>query len=84
MASNETIANYLEENKKYLIDTISNLKDVESGRIKYLSAILMNKLGDYKPKSNIITINIQEEHYETRYKNKARIALEDLEEECYE
>lgn len=50
VADNEKIGRYLEENKDYLRDVISRLEDVEFNRIRYLSAILKNKLGDYKPK----------------------------------
>ena len=51
VADNEKIGRYLEENKDYLRDVISRLEDVEFNRIRYLSAILKNKLGDYKPKA---------------------------------
>ena len=50
VATDEKIASYLEENKEYLLSMISRLDDVEFNRIRYLSAILKNKLGDYKPK----------------------------------
>lgn len=50
VASDEKIASYLEENKEYLVNMISRLDDIEFNRIRYLSAILRNKLGDYKPK----------------------------------
>ena len=50
VADNEKIGRYLEENKDYLRDVISRLEDIEFNRIRYLSAILKNRLGDYKPK----------------------------------
>lgn len=50
VADNEKIWKYLEENKGYLCDVISKLEDIEFNRIRYLSAILRDKLGDYKPK----------------------------------
>lgn len=50
VASDEVIAQYLEENKEYLTGAIARLDDVEYNRIRYLSAILKNKLGDYKLK----------------------------------
>lgn len=50
VATDEVIAQYLEENKDYLTSMIGRLDDVEYNRIRYLSAILKNKLGDYKPK----------------------------------
>lgn len=84
VANNEVIGQYLEENKDYLKSTISRLDNVEFNRIRYLSTILKNKLGDFKPKAKIeekfIPI-IQEEHYETKFKNKKRRGFEDLEEE---
>lgn len=87
VASDEIIGKYLEENKEYLTDVIARLDDVEFNRIRYLSAILKNKLGDYKPKvkeSKKVTQTIVDEHYETKFKNKTRIGLEDLEEDCCE
>ena len=49
VASNEVIGQYIEENKEFLIKTISRLDDSEFLRIKYLSAIIKNNIGDYKP-----------------------------------
>lgn len=88
VATNEVISQYLEENKDDLKNMISRLDNVEFNRIRYLSAILKNKLGDYKPrvkvKEEVIIPVIQEEHYETKYKNKKRKGFEALEEEFYE
>ena len=50
VANNETIKQYLEDNKNYLCGVISKLEDKEFNRIRYLSAVLKNKLGDYKIK----------------------------------
>ena len=47
VADNAKIGTYLEENKEYLRDTISKIENKEFNRIRYLSAILKNKLGDY-------------------------------------
>lgn len=47
VADNEKIGAYLEENKEYLCNIIARLDDKEFNRIRYLSAILKNKLGDY-------------------------------------
>lgn len=47
VADNEKIGAYLEENKVYLSSAISRLEDKEFNRIRYLSAILKNKLGDF-------------------------------------
>jgi hypothetical protein len=88
VASNEVIGRYLEENKEYLISVISRLDNIEYNRIKYLSAILKNKLGDYKPKAVIREeekpkIKVDESFYETSstVQNKKRRALADLEDE---
>ena len=87
VASNEAIGIYLEENKNYLCDVISKIDDNEFSRIKYLSAILKNKLGDYKPKvtvKEVVTPKIHDEHYETKFKLKQRRGFEDLEDDCDE
>lgn len=87
VANNEVIGKYLDENKEYLCSVIARLEDKEFNRIRYLSAILKNKLGDYKPKADakpVFVPKIQEEHYETKFKSKGRTALLDLEEDCDE
>lgn len=82
--SNEAIASYLEENKVYLTSTISRLEDKEFNRIRYLSAILKNSLGDFKPKEKVEKPKVQVD--ETFYgstpttQNKRR-SLADLEDE---
>lgn len=84
VASNEVIAQYLEENKSYLTGVIARLEDKEFNRIRYLSAILKNHLGDYKPKTVEVkkeTSIVQEEYYETKFKQKERKGLIDFEEE---
>lgn len=88
VATDDVIAQYLEENKNYLGSVISRLDDIVYNRIRYLSTILKNKLGDYKPnvkeaKQNCISA-VQEEHYETKFKLKQRAALLDFEEDCCE
>jgi hypothetical protein len=85
VAGNKILGEYLEENKDYLISVVSRLPDVEFNRIRYLSSIIKNNLGDYKPRvketEKIIPV-IQEEHYETKFKNKKkRKGFEALEEE---
>ena len=50
VADDEKIAKYLEENKDYLTSAISRIENKIYNRIRYLSAILKNSLGDYKPK----------------------------------
>lgn len=48
--SDEIIGKYLEENKDYLVSVISRLEDKEFPRIRYLSTIIKNNIGDFKPK----------------------------------
>lgn len=50
VATDEVIGQYLKENRDYLAGVIGRLDNVEYNRIKYLSAILKNNLGDFKPK----------------------------------
>ena len=81
------IKKYLDENKEYLSSAIGRLDNVEYNRIRYLSAILKNKLGDYKPKAvvkEVVAPKIQDEHYETKFKLKQRRGFEDLEDDCDE
>lgn len=87
VSTDEVIGKYLEENKEYLSNLIGRLDDVEYNRIRYLSAILKNKLGNYKPKvvvKEIVNPKIQDEHYETKFKLKQRRGFEDLEDDCDE
>lgn len=60
VASNEIIGAYLEENKDYLYRTILNIDNNEFLRIRYLSAILKNNLGDYNNKPIAKRIIIQQ------------------------
>ena len=84
--SDEFIAKYLQENKDYLTSAIARLDSSQFAKIRYLSAILKNSLGDFKPK--VIEVEkpkvVVEEHYQTKYKSRSRVALEDLEEDCDE
>ena len=87
VADNKKIGAYLDENKDFLCKAIARLEDKEFNRIRYLSAILKNKLGDYKPNvanKEVIIPKIQDEHYETKFKLKQRRGLEDLEDDCCE
>jgi YHS domain-containing protein len=87
VATDEVIWQYLEENKIYLDSVISRLDDVEYNRIRYLSAILKNKLGDYKPKMETKEIEkpriqVDDNFYEPVHtKSNKRRSLEDLEDE---
>lgn len=87
VSTDEVIAQYLEENKIYLTSAISRLEDKEFNRIRYLSTILKNSLGDYKFKV-IVKENekpktrVDETFYgpEVTKQNKRR-SLADLEDE---
>jgi hypothetical protein len=81
--SDEIIAKYLAEHKDYLTLAVSKLSGTEYAKIRYVSAVLKNSLRDFKPKVEVVEkprVVVTEEHYETKYKPKARMALEDLEE----
>ena len=88
VATNEIIAQYLEKNKTYLIDTVGKLDNVELYRIKYLSAILKNSLGDYtlkkkeveKPKTQVDNTFYVPTTISGNKSNKRR-SLADLEDE---
>lgn len=82
--SDEFIAKYLQENQDYLTSAVSKLSGTEYAKIRYVSAVLKNSLRDFKPKIEAVDtprVVVAEEHYETKYKPKARMALEDFEEE---
>ena len=86
VADDAKIGQFLAENEEYLTGVIGRLTDAEFPRIRYLSAVLKNRLGDYKPKVVNEEVKMQpkvviEEHYETKYKPKARKALLDFEED---
>lgn len=87
VATDEVLGQYLEDNKTYLVSMISRLDDVEYNRIRYLSAIIKNKIGDYKTKTVVqVTekpkVKVDDTFYEvaTTTRNKRR-SLADLEDE---
>ncbi len=84
VADNAKIAKYLEENKDYLTSVIARLGSSEYARIRYLSAIIRDKIKAFVPKKVEVAPPkiVVEEHYETKYKPKARQALLDFEEDC--
>lgn len=84
--SDEVIISYLEENKDWIITSVSRLSGGEYGKIRYVSVILRNKLGDYKPKVVIKEtekpkVKVDETFYEaaptTRNKRRSLADLED-------
>jgi hypothetical protein len=88
LKSNDIIYKYLRENEEYLQQVCDKSFDTEYQRIRYFSAVLKNSLRDYQPKTEIKTEVVEpikpvsEEHYETKYKPKTRVALLDFEEDC--
>ena len=84
LKSDEIIYKYLRENEEHLQQICDRSYETEYQRIRYFSAVLKNSLRDYVPKietMEIPKISITEEYYETKHKSKARMALEDFEEE---
>lgn len=84
LKSNEIIYKYIRANETYLQEICDRSYDSEYQKIRYFSAVLKNSLMDFKPKAEVIEkpkAVVVEEHYETKYKPKVRMALEDLEEE---
>ena len=85
--SDDVITSYLDENKSWMTTSVSKLNGGVYGKIRYVSVILRNKLGDYKPKvvvTETVATKIQDEHYETKFKLKQRRGFEDLEDDCDE
>lgn len=82
VADNAKIASYLEENKEYLTSLMTKLRSSEYARIRYLSAIIKDKIKAFVPKVEVVEVIkvITEEYYETKYKAKTRRALEEFEE----
>lgn len=91
VADDAKIGQFLAENEEYLTSMIGRLADAEFPRIRYLSTVLKNRLGDYRPKvqENVKvqfkvqpSVDIDETMYEapTRNLNKRR-SLADLEDE---
>ncbi len=85
--SDDVIVAYLDENKSWMTTSVSKLSGGIYGKIRYVSVILRNKLGDYRPKvvtREAVIPKIQDEHYETKFKLKQRRGFEDLEDDCDE
>lgn len=85
VADDAKIGQFLTENEEYLTSMIGKLANAEFPRIRYLSTVLKNRLGDYKPRA-VEEVKarprvVQEEHCETKYKPKVRKALLDFEED---
>lgn len=89
VANDAVIGQFLTENEEYLTDMIWKLDDAEFPRIRYLSTVLKNRLGDYKPrvveevKVQPIVTTIDETIYDTTpaTTRKRRRSLDDLEDD---
>ncbi len=83
VADNAKITKYLEENKDYLTSVIARLGSSEYARIRYLSAIIRDKIKAFVPKAEVVEkpkVIVEETIYEapTQSLNKRR-SLADLE-----
>ena len=82
VADNEKIANYLNENKGYLTSAIARLESSEYAKIRYLSAIIRDKIKAFVPKVEVEKpkVVVEENIYDvpTQSLNKRR-SLADLE-----
>ena len=90
VADDAKIGQFLAENEEYLTNMIGKLADAEFPRIRYLSTVLKNRLGDYRPRVVNETMKVQpkvvtvdETMYDTTptITRKRRRSLEDLEDE---
>ena len=85
VSDNAKIAKYLEENYSYLSSAIARLSSSEFARIKYLSAIIRDKIKAFVPKAEVVEkpkVVVEETIYEapTQSLNKRRslAELEDM------
>ena len=86
VADNEKIAKYLEENKDYLTSAIARLGSSEYARIRYLSAIIRDKIKAFAPKVEVVEkpkIVVEEVIYDvapsnTRNRRRGLADLEDI------
>lgn len=90
VANDAKIGQFLAENEEYLKGMIGKLDNAEFPRIRYLSTVLKNRLGDYKPKVVNETVPAQpkvvidETIYEApKHSLNKRRSLADLEEELW-
>lgn len=56
VADNEKIGKYLDENKEYLTSVIARLQSSEFARIRYLSAIIKDRIKGFVPKVEITEV----------------------------
>lgn len=56
VADNEKIAKYLDENRDYLSSVITRLNSSEFARIRYLSAIIRDKIKGFVPRVEVVEV----------------------------
>jgi hypothetical protein len=89
VADDVKIGQFLAENEEYLTNVIGRLANAEFPRIRYLSTVLKNRLGDYQPKAveevgvQPKAVTVDETMYDTTptITRKRRRSLDELEEE---
>lgn len=85
VSDNEKIAKYLEENRDYLTSVIARLNSSEFARIRYLSAIIKDKIKGFVPKAAEVEkpkVVVDETIYEApNHSLNKRRSLADLEDE---
>lgn len=87
VADDAKIGQFLAENEEYLTGVIGRLADAEFPRIRYLSTVLKNRLGDYKSKvqENVKVQPKTEMHFElfepALNVQAERVILEDVEDD---
>jgi YHS domain-containing protein len=85
--SDEVIISYLAENKDWIKTSVGRLSGGEFGKIRYVSVILRNKLGDYKPQVVVIETEKPKTVVDTTFyepmqtHNNKRRSLADLEDD---
>ena len=85
--SDDVIISYLEENKHWMMTSVGKLSGGVYGKIRYVSVILRNKLGDYatrtvSTKTEAPKIFVDNTFYEPiQTRNNKRRSLADLEDE---
>lgn len=64
VADNEKIAKYLAENKDYLTSVMTRVQSSEFARIRYLSAIIKDKIKGFVPKVEVKVTKVADNSFE--------------------
>lgn len=77
VADDAKIAKYLEENKDYLSSVVGRLQNSEYARIRYLSAIIRDKIKAFVPKVRVVevpkVVEEQQNEHLTMFVNTKRV-----------